>query len=120
MIHIFRSDRAWFGRIKNVAAAQYAAPEDNWDSIQTAWPELHQKWLQWAGELSEADATRVLVYKDLKGVERHNQVQQTVLHLVNHGTHHRGQVAGFLRAMGQTPPPLDFIAYVRDMQQQRS
>jgi len=38
-----------------------------------------------------------------------------VLHVVNHGTHHRGQAAGFLRAMGYVPPPLDLIAYYRTL-----
>jgi uncharacterized damage-inducible protein DinB len=37
------------------------------------------------------------------------------LHLVNHGTHHRGQISGFLRAMDHTPPPLDLIAYYRSL-----
>jgi uncharacterized damage-inducible protein DinB len=34
-----------------------------------------------------------------------------VLHVVNHGTHHRGQASGFLRAMGHTPPELDLDLY---------
>jgi uncharacterized damage-inducible protein DinB len=38
---------------------------------------------------------------------------QIVLHVVNHGTHHRGQVSGFLRAMGQTPPPVDLSMFYR-------
>jgi len=38
-----------------------------------------------------------------------------VAHVVNHGTHHRGQVAGMIRAHGQTPPPLDLIAYYRSL-----
>jgi len=34
---------------------------------------------------------------------------------VNHATHHRGQVSGFLRAMGHAPPPLDLIAFYRTL-----
>jgi uncharacterized damage-inducible protein DinB len=33
--------------------------------------------------------------------------------MVNHGTHHRGQVSGFLRAMGLAPP-LDLVFYYRE------
>jgi uncharacterized damage-inducible protein DinB len=39
---------------------------------------------------------------------------QLVLHVVNHGTHHRGQVSAFLRMMGHVPPKLDLVTYYRD------
>jgi uncharacterized damage-inducible protein DinB len=40
-------------------------------------------------------------------------IWQLVLHVVNHGTHHRGQVSGFLRTMGRVPPVLDLVAFYR-------
>jgi len=55
----------------------------------------------------------VIEYKDMKGRPYSQPVWQILLHLVNHGTHHRGQVSGFLRAMDKTPAPLDLIAYYR-------
>jgi uncharacterized damage-inducible protein DinB len=57
----------------------------------------------------------VISYQDTKGRSYSQPVWQILLHLVNHGTHHRGQVSGFLRAMGGTPPPLDMIAYYRTL-----
>jgi uncharacterized damage-inducible protein DinB len=56
-----------------------------------------------------------IVYRDLKGRTWKQPVWQLVLHLVNHGTHHRGQVSGFIRAMGATPPPLDLVFYYREL-----
>jgi len=38
---------------------------------------------------------------------------QVVLHAVNHGTHHRGQVSGFLRTLGHTPPVTDLSHFYR-------
>ncbi len=55
----------------------------------------------------------MIEYKDLKGNPYQSPLWQIVLHLVNHGSHHRGQVSGMLRALGKTPPPLDLIAYYR-------
>ena len=34
-------------------------------------------------------------------------------HVVNHGTHHRGQVSGFLRTLGRTPPVIDLAYFYR-------
>jgi len=64
---------------------------------------------------SHADAAiaEPISYRDMKGHPWVSPVWQIVLHVVNHGTHHRGQVAGFLRSMGKTPPVLDLIAYYR-------
>jgi len=39
---------------------------------------------------------------------------QLVLHVVNHGTHHRSQVSRFLRVMGHVPPKLDLVSYYRE------
>src|ERR1700734_503822 len=67
----------------------------------------------WLRDFSDDDVLRVISYQDTKGRPYSQSAWQIILHLVNHGTHHRGQVSGFLRAMGHTPPPLDLIAYYR-------
>ena len=40
---------------------------------------------------------------------------QVVLHLVNHGSYHRGQVATMLRQAGIKPPGTDLISYYRTL-----
>ena len=66
-------------------------------------------------DFTDADAKRVISYKDMRGNAYAQPVWQIILHLVNHGTPHRGQISGFLRSMGHTPPPLDLIAYYRTL-----
>jgi hypothetical protein len=53
-------------------------------------------------------------YQDLNGNPWRQPLWQLVLHVVNHSTHHRGQVAGFLRTLGRVPPPLDITVYYRE------
>ena len=48
-----------------------------------------------------------------KGMLSVSPAWQIVLHVVNHGSHHRGQAAGFIRALGKTPPVLDLMHYYR-------
>jgi len=52
-------------------------------------------------------------YSDMSGNPWKQPLWQLILHVVNHGTHHRGQVSGFLRAMGHVPPKLDLVNYYR-------
>ena len=63
--------------------------------------------------LSDEAAMAHLSYVDLKGRQWQQALWQIVLHVVNHGTHHRGAVSGFIRSMGHTPPVLDLIAFYR-------
>jgi uncharacterized damage-inducible protein DinB len=37
-------------------------------------------------------------------------------HLVNHGTHHRSEVATMLTKLGVAPPPIDYVVYLRARQ----
>jgi uncharacterized damage-inducible protein DinB len=69
--------------------------------------------LQWTCELTDEAAQANFTYQDLKGKSWTQPIWQVVLHVVNHGTHHRGQVSGFLRILGHTPPRLDLIEYYR-------
>jgi uncharacterized damage-inducible protein DinB len=84
-------------------------------ALQNQWPVLHDDWKRWAGALADNDAARAHTYRDLKGKEWTLSVWQIVLHVVNHATHHRGQVSGFLRSLGLTPPPLDLSYYCREV-----
>ncbi len=117
LAHLLRSERAWLRRLQDDSPTIPPAPppDNDWDSLRKAWPGLHEDWRNWAAALSDADTTALLSYKDLKGTPWNQPVWQIVLHVVNHSTHHRGQVSGFLRALGQTPPPLDFIAFMRGL-----
>ena len=67
---------------------------------------------------SNENFDRVLKYKNYVGDYFENNVQQIMIHLVNHGTYHRGQVAMLLRQKGYEPINTDFITYDRVMTKQ--
>ncbi|MCC6383682.1 MAG: DinB family protein [Bacteroidia bacterium] len=63
---------------------------------------------------NQLETDRSLTYKNTAGKEYTNQVWQILMHVVNHGTYHRGQLITLLRQVGMTGfQPLDFIAYCR-------
>jgi uncharacterized damage-inducible protein DinB len=117
LVHIYAADRIWFGRIQGNPPARFLDPEQDMrvDVLRADWPRLHERWQDWAVQQDDNSLHQKLAYKDLKGNRYETPLWQIVLHVVNHGTHHRGQVSGFLRALGHTPPPLDLIAYYREM-----
>jgi uncharacterized damage-inducible protein DinB len=117
LVHVYAADRLWLGRIQGSLPARFIDPEKDMrmDVLQNDWPQLHSRWQGWAAGHDDDSLRQKLSYKDLKGNPYETPLWQIVLHVVNHGTHHRGQVSGFLRALGYTPPPLDLIFYYREM-----
>ena len=116
LAHTFAADRIWLQRIQGGPLATFITDQDRQvKTLQTEWPALHQRWNQWATPLTDQDFQAKASYKDLKGNPYTTPLWQILLHVVNHATHHRGQVSGFLRSMGHTPPPLDLIAFYRQL-----
>ena len=112
LLHLYSADRVWLARLESVQQlwpAQFSLQE-----LQTEWPSLHERWQSWAVGLTDAGAAEEIAYQDLKGRPWKQPIWEIVLHVVNHGTHHRGQAAGFLRTMGHVPPPLDLIFFYRE------
>jgi uncharacterized damage-inducible protein DinB len=117
LAHIYAADRVWLGRIHGNPPQKFLDPEVDLhlSVLQTHWPAILARWKEWAASLTDESTRGSLVFTDLKGNRHEQPLWQIVLHVVNHGTHHRGQVSGMLRAMGHTPPPLDLIAYYRSL-----
>ena len=116
LVHVYAADRTWLGRVEGNPPAQFLIPEQDMhmEVLRKDWPALLARWKQWGGLQTEESIHRDVSYRSLKGDPFVTPTWQIVLHLVNHGTHHRGQVSGFLRAMGHTPPPLDFLVFCRE------
>ena len=116
LVHVYAADRVWLGRIEGNPPARFLVPEQDMhlEVLRRDWPALLERWKQWAAALNEDSIHSEISYKDTKGNPFVTPIWQIVLHVVNHGTHHRGQVSGFLRAMGQTPPPLDLRIFYQE------
>ena len=116
LAHIYAADRLWLGRIEGSPPARFLVPEQDMHMavLRSEWPALLERWKKWGGLLSEESIHRNISYLSLKGDAFVTPTWQIVLHVVNHGTHHRGQVSGFLRAIGQAPPSLDLVLFYRE------
>ena len=114
LVHVYGADRVWLARIEGRLPGPLVdvARDMHLRVLQDEWPALMARWQTWAAGLTTGDG--VAAYEDLQGRPHATPHWQIVLHVVNHATHHRGQVAAMLRAMGHTPPPLDLIRYYRE------
>lgn len=59
------------------------------------------------------DPSEVIEYRNTQGVPFSNPLHEIIRHVVNHGTYHRGQIAGQLVAIGVEPASTDLIQFYR-------
>jgi uncharacterized damage-inducible protein DinB len=118
LVHTYAADRAWIGRIESAPPDTFLEPvvDMHLSVLQSDWPAVQQRWHTMASNLDDNTVQTVVSYTDTKGNPYQSTIQQIVLHVVNHATHHRGQVSGFLRAMGHRPPILDLMKHYREQQ----
>ena len=115
LAHVYAADRIWMARVQGRTLAKFIDDSDRkLDVLRYDWPPLLAQWDALLGKETDDSVQRGITYANLKGDLFETPLWQIVLHVVNHGTHHRGQASGFIRAMGHTPPPLDLIAYYRE------
>lgn len=110
--HLLAANFIWLNRIQNLPKSEYKL-WGNYDlnTLRQMVEEADQRWMNFLEQTENFD--RVLKYNNYVGDYFENNVQQIMIHLVNHGTYHRGQVAMLLRQKGFEPVNTDFITYDR-------
>ena len=102
LAHVFAADRVWWHRVNGTVPVKFIDPDKDFriDTLQTEWPALLAQWEQFIAAKDEAALAGKIEYKDLKGNPYATPLWQIVLHVVNHGTHHRAQTINMLRQCG--------------------
>jgi uncharacterized damage-inducible protein DinB len=115
--HVYLAELVWFERIqgKNTRLADLISPNDP-VALAQAWPALHKMWLDWAGVRSLPDWVAPFTFRNNAGTQSTLPYWQIVMHLVNHGSYHRGQFTTLLRQSGIAPQGTDLITYYRTLQ----
>ncbi len=117
MGHIVAAQFLWLHRIQGLPPAQvklwgeYTLPQ----LIDMA-EEIGKRWLAFIEETDSFD--RELTYTNYTGDPYVNNVEMIMIHLVNHSSYHRGQIAMLLRQKGFEPINTDFITYDRVLTKQ--
>ena len=66
----------------------------------------------WANALREQDMDRVVGYRNMRGENQRKALFSVAMHLFNHQTHHRGQLATLLTQAGQDVGVTDLVALI--------
>ena len=121
--HIYICDFNWLKRIKNLRQftvlsnpffdKDYSFKEtifENMEEYLSMRPELDNRLIAFADEITDADLGSILKYTDAAGKSYERICGGCVLQFLNHETHHRGMISLFLEMLGREN---DFNSLVR-------
>jgi uncharacterized damage-inducible protein DinB len=112
MGHIVAAQYLWLHRIKGLPPAQVKLwGEYTLEKVTLMAEEAGKMWLDFVN--SNEDFNRELTYNNYVGDPYVNNVESIMIHLVNHCSYHRAQIALLLRQKGFEPINTDFITYDR-------
>jgi uncharacterized damage-inducible protein DinB len=114
--HIFGAEWIWLERFEGRSPASLPDTTQFKDvaSLQERWNEHETRLLDFVRGLTQSDLDRVMEYRTLKFGVYSNPLGESMQHLVNHGTYHRGQVTTLLRQLGAKPVATDLMHFYRE------
>lgn len=112
MGHVVAAQFLWLHRIKGLPAPDIKLwGEYSLDTILPLAEKAGKAWLEYV-EITD-NFNRDLTYRNYVNEAYTNNVENIMIHLVNHSSYHRAQVAMLLRQKGFEPINTDFITYDR-------
>ena len=116
LAHIYGAEWIWLERFQGRSPLSLPDTTQFQDiaNLRERWNELETRLLGFVRGLTQTDLDRVFEYKTLKFGAYRNPLWESMQHLANHGTYHRGQVTTLLRQLGAQPIATDLMHFHRE------
>lgn len=116
--HIYLTDYAWFDIISGISMDEAMASSSELKEVveKKSIEEMKKTFIDLYERnkalLSTVDMEKVMVVNNPYAGSLETTISESVLHVVTHGSYHRGNIATMLRQMGHTSVMQDFGLYL--------
>jgi uncharacterized damage-inducible protein DinB len=112
--HLCGADRVWLTRWKGASPARLPTGADFADlaAVRRDWDQLEAEQRQFVDALGPADLDRVIEYKNTQGKAFRVPLGPLLLHVANHATHHRSEIATMITMISGSPPDTGINTYI--------
>ena len=114
LAHIYAAEWIWLERWEGRSPRGLPAAQEvpTVEALRQKWKAVEERQTAFVEGLSETRMAEVVTYVNVKGETWSYPLGETLVHLVNHSTYHRGQVATMLRQLGKAPLATDYLVFL--------
>jgi len=116
LVHISAAEWIWLERFHGNSPAGLSDPAEvqTVAALRKHWEPAAGRLLDFVSGLKQSDLDGVFKYKTINFGMYENPLWQSLQHLANHGSYHRGQVATLVRQAGGKPNLTDLMHFYRE------
>ncbi len=112
--HVCMSQLIWMMRIRGEntvgMSTQVQLPLEESHALAER---MRREWESLLEKTTEEELAGMIPYRSLTGDPFETPLADILIHVINHSTYHRGQIASALKLAGGTPAPTDYILFTR-------
>lgn len=114
LAHLLAAEHVWLTRMLDRPSEVAVWPSLGLEECAALARRNHASFADFIRANSGAGLDREVRYRNTKGAEFINTLEDILLHVALHGSYHRGQVARIIRSEGGVPLSTDYIAFIRE------
>ncbi len=121
LVHMMSSEWVWLQRWHGTSPNGHLDKADfpSLASLKKRWSEVETEMRAFIEGQDEEGLQSEITYSNFKGETFHVPLWQMLAHIVNHETHHRGELAAMYALMGVTHPEEEMIQYFLNLSGQK-
>lgn len=113
LAHMIAAEVLWFDRLQGKGPSMPVWPSLTVDEFLEKAAATADQYAAFLASLTEEEYTRPVAYTNSKGQPWASRVEEILMHVLLHGSYHRGQLAMMVRDAGGQPVLTDFIHAIR-------
>ena len=114
--HLLVAEQVWFARLAKTTIPSLTLDqtiESDRTTLQRAISDHSANWANSVRQADNEDLHDAVTYTNLSGNTFSDPPTQLIAHVVNHASHHRGQMSAVLSRLGHPTPEMDMIFFLR-------
>lgn len=115
--HVLLVDRLWYARFTDDTFEPEGLDEElesDRSALLERIDDRSRDWIDYVDGLDDTELERPLTYHNTQGIRREFRRGPALLHVFNHGSHHRGQVSAGLTRLGHPAPEMDLFYFLME------